>query len=644
METLLSVCMIVKDEQDVLERCLKSIQTLADEIIIVDTGSTDSTKEIALKYTPHVYNFKWVNDFSAARNESLRYATGKWVLVLDADEYINTEDIEQYRWFLQETEIKRDQIYSISVVSYYGESLQKSSITEAPIPRLFPNNQGIAYYRPIHEQLTNINGDVLSADSAPFTVFHTGYLKGTLDSKNKSERNRQIFSALKEKSGFTPYDHFTIGNEHAVQGDLKKAIYSYERALAKATETNPWRWHCAFDLVNLYAKQDRLVDALEVTHRIFASHQHYPEFHCLLGVIYEYAGLQSQSKSNYLDAYQQAEKLSQSQSTFWLVNPEYGSTVPLTKLVHFARMENNFEEIVFYSMKLLQGNPYDQASLISLLQILIGSESLDAIIRLMDRLYAERKQSDYYMLFRVTLHLGHRELAAWYCNKIVDKKNLLLFDELKLALLEHDRERYCDLNSRIPIPIEKNELVKLSFIASLVFDDTSLSSVERLHPAQISYFNILNHLLEDTVSDEFIEEHASEIFDLLSELIILQLFDLFDQLLPKLQHSIMINMLAGYFYKNGQTELAIEYFNLLADHEALNHNNQVNFAMLYFKNKMNKEGTDWLLRAIEAAPKNRVLYGLLFDYCEDKDIRHSYKQKYVALSSQFSKIPVIQHL
>src|SRR5690606_29910316 len=108
-----------------------------------------------------------------------------------------------------------------------------------------------------------------------------------------------------------------------------------------------------------------------------------------------------------------------------------------TKLVHFARMENNFEEIVFYSMKLLQGNPYDQASLISLLQILIRSESLDDIIRLMDRLYAERKQSDYYMLFRVTLHLGHRELAAWYCNKIADKKNLLLFDELKLALLEH---------------------------------------------------------------------------------------------------------------------------------------------------------------------------------------------------------------
>lgn len=71
---LLSVCMIVKNEEDILTRCLNSIKELADEIIIVDTGSMDNTKEIAHQFTDKIYDFKWCDDFSIARNESLKYA------------------------------------------------------------------------------------------------------------------------------------------------------------------------------------------------------------------------------------------------------------------------------------------------------------------------------------------------------------------------------------------------------------------------------------------------------------------------------------------------------------------------------------------------------------------------------------------
>lgn len=87
--------MIVKDEEEVLERCLDSVKDVVDEIIIVDTGSTDKTKEIAYKFTDKVYDFEWINDFAAARNYSFSKATMEYCMWLDADDYIREEEREK---------------------------------------------------------------------------------------------------------------------------------------------------------------------------------------------------------------------------------------------------------------------------------------------------------------------------------------------------------------------------------------------------------------------------------------------------------------------------------------------------------------------------------------------------------------------
>ncbi len=91
----ISLCMIVKNEEKVLERCLESIYDAVDEIIIADTGSTDSTKSIALKYTPLVFDFEWVDDFSAARNFSFSKATKDFVMWLDADDILTKDNKEK---------------------------------------------------------------------------------------------------------------------------------------------------------------------------------------------------------------------------------------------------------------------------------------------------------------------------------------------------------------------------------------------------------------------------------------------------------------------------------------------------------------------------------------------------------------------
>ena len=90
----LSVCLIVKNEEQYLFDCLSSVKDIADEIILVDTGSTDSSIEIAGKFTAKVFNFEWVNDFSAARNYAISKAEGDWILYLDADERISPQSLK----------------------------------------------------------------------------------------------------------------------------------------------------------------------------------------------------------------------------------------------------------------------------------------------------------------------------------------------------------------------------------------------------------------------------------------------------------------------------------------------------------------------------------------------------------------------
>ena len=100
-----SLCMIVKNEESCLEKCLASMQDLVSEIIIVDTGSTDGTIEIAQKYHAVVETYKWQNDFSKARNYSLSLATQEWILVLDADEYLRESDRELFRKALEKKDV-----------------------------------------------------------------------------------------------------------------------------------------------------------------------------------------------------------------------------------------------------------------------------------------------------------------------------------------------------------------------------------------------------------------------------------------------------------------------------------------------------------------------------------------------------------
>ncbi len=125
---LLSLCMIIKNEEQFLDQCLSSVQDLVEEIIVVDTGSTDKTKEIAENFShahPNIVfkmvDFVWNDDFSAARNESLKYASGDWILVLDADEVLDNYGKENIRAAIKGSNRSNNLAYSLPQIHYTNE-------------------------------------------------------------------------------------------------------------------------------------------------------------------------------------------------------------------------------------------------------------------------------------------------------------------------------------------------------------------------------------------------------------------------------------------------------------------------------------------------------------------------------------------
>ena len=145
----ISLCMIVKNEEKILARCLDSVADLCDEIVIVDTGSTDRTKEIAGKYTNRIYDFKWIDDFSAARNYAFSRATQEYIYSADADEVLDEENRQRFQ-VLKEAMLPEIEIVQMK----YGNQKQFDTVynyDEEYRPKLFKRLREFVWTEPIHE-------------------------------------------------------------------------------------------------------------------------------------------------------------------------------------------------------------------------------------------------------------------------------------------------------------------------------------------------------------------------------------------------------------------------------------------------------------------------------------------------------------
>ncbi|HTI99453.1 MAG TPA: glycosyltransferase, partial [Dongiaceae bacterium] len=225
----LTVCLITKNEEKFLGQCLQSVREVAHQIIVVDTGSTDRTVEIAQEHGAEVQTFAWCDDFSAARNVALEPATGDWVLVLDADEELAPAAAESLRAALRDPAVMAWRLPLVDV----GREAEGRSF----VPRLFRNAPGLFYVGRVHEQVFS-SIEVRRAEwglenrLGEAQLIHHGYTKEVLRDRNKIERNLRLLEQAIEEFPGEPHLLMNLGLELARSGREAEALARYQEAFA----------------------------------------------------------------------------------------------------------------------------------------------------------------------------------------------------------------------------------------------------------------------------------------------------------------------------------------------------------------------------------------------------------------------------
>jgi glycosyltransferase involved in cell wall biosynthesis len=224
----LSLCMIVKDEEAMIARCLEAARDAVDEIVVVDTGSTDRTVAIAQELGARVLHHQWDGDFSAARNVSFEAATGDWVMYLDADEVLVTEDVERLRALTGRT--WREAFYLVET-NHTGELGDGTAVTHDAL-RVFRNRPEYRFEGRIHEQIAQHLPGYLPErlERTAVRVEHFGYLGAVRGAKDKVNRNLELLQRQAAEGLDTPFLHFNLGSEYAASGDAPRALEHFERA------------------------------------------------------------------------------------------------------------------------------------------------------------------------------------------------------------------------------------------------------------------------------------------------------------------------------------------------------------------------------------------------------------------------------
>jgi glycosyltransferase involved in cell wall biosynthesis len=265
--------MIVKNEQEYLAKCLKSVERIVNEIIIVDTGSSDKTVEIAKSFGAKIFYYQWNNNFSEARNESLKYATKNWILIMDADEELSLESRSKLEEFFK-GQLDENSIYYFETCSYYGDFIDNNSVTTNINPRIFKNNMGTHYEGEIHNQLV-YSGNKLHTICREIRSYHYGYLEKSVDSKKKRVRNITILSEQIKKDPDNYFAHFNLGTEYAALNDTEAALKHYYKSYEKFEPQNGYSNVLIFRIAFLNYNIKEYDTAIKY---IDMGIEHYPKF------------------------------------------------------------------------------------------------------------------------------------------------------------------------------------------------------------------------------------------------------------------------------------------------------------------------------------------------------------------------------
>src|SRR5581483_7235295 len=266
----LSLALIDRNEARCLARCLASIRNTVDEMVVVDTGSTDQTVAIARQFSANTFEFPWNGDFSAARNFALEQTRGGWILVLDADEHASPALGTEIREFIS----GKDAVGRLKIVSDFRRNNQVLR-SQSFVSRLFP--RGARFEGRIHEQLIsplprlNLKGD----------LWHDGYLE-----PGKSERNVKLLREELENKPGDPYLLFQLALEYSGLQKPVEACRCLKQAFDALRLDEPFAPNVVVDYLYVLTELKEFQTALGVIQRAAAVVDDFPDFHLACGLFY----------------------------------------------------------------------------------------------------------------------------------------------------------------------------------------------------------------------------------------------------------------------------------------------------------------------------------------------------------------------
>lgn len=315
----ISLCMIVKNEEKNLPRALSSVRDIVDEIVVVDTGSSDRTVEIARSFGAKVHFFEWCDDFAAARNESLKYATKDWILVMDADEEIQEEDLKKLKLILRITDYAGFEIMIKSNCSVPG----KEAINY--MSRVFRNHPSIRFESKIHETTSSaiikMGGKLGRLKNV--VIYHHGYGRLVRSFKKANERNLKI---LLEEYRRNPEDLkvlYYLGITYLGQGKLEEA----KGYLTKVFNCSRERGIkgllvlACVGLAQVHLAQNNFEEAIGYLEGAIAVDKHFPDAYYWLGRVFYRTGNYKESLESFKQVFQVDHKKSISPFAFAFVDP-----------------------------------------------------------------------------------------------------------------------------------------------------------------------------------------------------------------------------------------------------------------------------------------------------------------------------------
>ncbi|MBM7854298.1 glycosyltransferase involved in cell wall biosynthesis [Desulfohalotomaculum tongense] len=282
MPCSISLCIIAKDEEKQIARCINSAKPFVDQIVVVDTGSTDKTVDIAKELGAEVYKITWQDDFSQARNISLEYATGDWILFLDCDEELDSATAPTLKKLVNDDNYDA---YWLQFINIFNNRPSTSFLAF----RLFRNNPLFRFECRIHEQiLPSVLRHISPAriGLADVTVYHYGYEKNTIESKNKIERNIRLLEKARQEYGNSGFIAFYLGVEQQRMGNYQKALEYYTESLDKSSLDANYVPAMLRAMAYCFISLGRYQEGLSLLNRYLPVYPDYTDLMYLKGLLY----------------------------------------------------------------------------------------------------------------------------------------------------------------------------------------------------------------------------------------------------------------------------------------------------------------------------------------------------------------------